>query len=82
MPILLTPEENEEVYDECLQGTPIGKPFDFDGLDNARNKAQLKKVIDWLGTFKFYDDFGGESGSIFRDTLVEVLKKEAYETHD
>lgn len=78
MPILLTPEENEEVYDECLQGTPIGKPFDFDGLDNARNKAQLKKVFEW-GEETCPHDLFGEGTQCFKhacDECWQSLKKE------
>uniref|UniRef100_A0A6M3IEG5 Uncharacterized protein n=1 Tax=viral metagenome TaxID=1070528 RepID=A0A6M3IEG5_9ZZZZ len=40
----------------------------------AQHQADLKAFIGLLESHEFYDDFGGESAKIYRDSLVESLK--------
>ena len=39
-------------------------------------KAQLKKVVEYLDTLGFYDDWGGESGKAIRDSIKQTILKE------
>ena len=41
--------------------------------------AQLKKVVDYLDTLEFYDDWGGESGKMLRDSIKQALLEEVKE---
>ena len=71
MGILVEDSELDNLYEEWEETLPIhGLSWEI-----YVARIQLERVIEWLGTFKFYDDFGGESGNMFRDTLVEALKK-------
>ena len=48
MGILLTEEENVQVYVDWTKAWVKHQPLDFNELDNMRNRAQLKKVVEWL----------------------------------
>jgi len=39
-------------------------------------KAQLKKVVEYLDTLEFYDDWGGKSGKMLRDSIKQALLEE------
>ena len=73
MNILLTEDEKAIAVQDEMERVGEGQMRDYSDIVA---KAQLKKVVEWLDTFEFYDDFGGESGSMFRDTIKQALLKE------
>lgn len=74
MGILMTPEENREVYIEWFNKQPTGVELEFNELDDARNRAQLKKVVEYLQRESF--KYKGAAVLPYRQVL-EALKKEA-----
>lgn len=53
--------------------------FHFSGETNRHilskqiASAQLKKVVDYLDTLEFFDDWGGESGKSLRDQIKQAI---------
>ena len=72
--ILLTPIETLNVV-KGIDKAWRGYTDDY-AIHEGIAKAQLKKVVDYLNTFEFFEDWGGECGKRTRDTIVEALQKE------
>lgn len=60
-------KELQEQLPDCNYAKTVAK---------AQHRQDLKDFIEWLETFEFYDDFGGECGKAFRDMLVAILVEE------
>ena len=86
--ILLTEEEILKIQDEYKEESiavwdgmlsrdeKVELAFALFGIPQRVAKAQLKKVVEYLCTLDFYDDWGGESGKAVRDKIMQALLKE------
>ena len=74
MSILLTKEERAGLKFPVPDGYTPEDILDL--FATGMIKAQILKLVEWLDTLEFFDDWGGESAEIFRDIVKEALLKE------